>query len=104
MRHLAAELHRKAQAQEAQRKKAPVVLAIHPGEVMTDMAANASLDWDVEGIIGVEESVGCVLKVIKEKGFGGVDESGRISGKTEGRRLEDGEATFWTWEGKRYPW
>lgn len=71
---------------------------------MTDMAANASLDWDVEGIISVDESVGCVLKVIKEKGSGGADEGGRASGKREGRKLEDGEATFWTWDGRRYPW
>jgi len=77
-----------------------VVLALHPGEVSTDMA-NVSLDWEVEGIISPSESIGCMLKVIGEKGWGGVDEGGRVSAE---QREEDGAATFWTWEGKRYPW
>ena len=68
---------------------------------MTDMAANVSLDWDVEGIISPKESIRCMLKVIAEKGKGGVDEGGSsgASGK-----VEEGAATFWTWEGRRYPW
>jgi hypothetical protein len=81
-----------------------VVLALHPGEVSTDMAANANLDWEVKGIITAEDSVGCMLKVIREKGWGGVDEGGKESSKIEGRVWEEGEASFWTWEGKRYPW
>ncbi len=39
-----------------------------------------SLDWEVEGIIGVEESVSKMLEVITTKT---VEQSG----------------TFWTWEG-----
>jgi NAD(P)-dependent dehydrogenase (short-subunit alcohol dehydrogenase family) len=100
LRHLAAELHRIATPS----KPAPVVLAVHPGEVSTDMAANASLDWDVEGIIGVEESVGCMLRIIAGKGRGGKDEGGRVSSVKEGKKEEEGAATFWTWEGRRYPW
>lgn len=83
---------------------APVVLAIHPGEVSTDMAANVSLDWDVEGIISPRESIACMLRVIAEKGRDGVDEGGRYSARMAGEVLEDGAATFWTWEGRRYPW
>ncbi len=45
------------------------------------MAANVSLDWEVEGIISVEESVSKMLEVIPTKT---VEQSG----------------TFWTWEGK----
>jgi hypothetical protein len=78
-----------------------MVLALHPGEVTTDMAANVKLDWDVEGIISPKESISCMLKVIAEKGKGGVDEGGRVSA---GKNLEEGTATFWTWEGRRYPW
>ncbi|KAH7384937.1 short-chain dehydrogenase [Cadophora sp. MPI-SDFR-AT-0126] len=124
LRHLAAEIHRKS------RSKAPstsasisnlitnpnlqpnsaesgndktVVLALHPGEVSTDMA-NVALDWEVEGIISPQESISCMLKVIREKGYGGQDEGGVVSARSEGKREEEGAATFWTWEGKRYPW
>jgi hypothetical protein len=55
--------------------------------------ANMSLGWEVEGIITAPESVRGMLKVIGEKGYGGVDDAGR-----------KGEASFWTWEGTRYPW
>jgi hypothetical protein len=61
--------------------------------------ANIAVDWEVEGIITPEESVRCMLRVIDEKGWGGVDDSGCKSGG--GRR---GEASFWTWEGRGYPW
>jgi NAD(P)-dependent dehydrogenase (short-subunit alcohol dehydrogenase family) len=88
LRHLAAELPRHNPPLDT------VVLAMHPGEVATDMA-NISLAWEVEGIIGPEESVGGMLRVIGEKGNGGEDERG-------GEKL--GVATFWTWEGERYPW
>lgn len=107
LRHLAAELYRKSQAVLAsnqERRSAPVVLAIHPGEVATDMAADANLTWEVEGIITPEESVRCVLRVIEEKGHGGKDEGGKKSMLAEGRKTEPGEAAFLTWEGKRYPW
>lgn len=81
-----------------------MVLALHPGEVATDMAANVDLAWEVEGIITPEESVRCMLKVIHEKGFGGADEGGVVSRRNEGVKGEVGEASFWTWEGRRYPW
>jgi NAD(P)-dependent dehydrogenase (short-subunit alcohol dehydrogenase family) len=101
LRHLAAELGRKNQGKGSEERT--VVLALHPGEVSTDMA-NVSLDWDVEGIISPRESIGCMLKVIEVKGWGGLDEGGRGSAERDGRKEEDGAATFWTWEGKRYPW
>jgi hypothetical protein len=76
-----------------------VPIIVDPGEVSTDMASNVSLDWEVEGIISPKESVECMLKVIAEKGWNGTDEGGRLS-----LRVDEGEATFWTWEGKMYPW
>lgn len=72
LRHMAAELERRG----SQTK----VLALHPGEVATDMAAN-DLSYDLPEQMGVEESVGKCIKTIEERGDG---ESG----------------TFWTWEGK----
>jgi NAD(P)-dependent dehydrogenase (short-subunit alcohol dehydrogenase family) len=107
LRHLAAELHRKSEElseSDREKKDAPVVLAIHPGEVATDMAADADLSWEVEGIITPEESVRNVLQVIEDKGKGGHDEGGTKSARGEGRKVEPGEAAFFTWEGKRYPW
>lgn len=97
LRHLSFELHRKHATEGKGRKT--VVLALHPGEVNTDMAKNVDLDWEVKGSIGVEESVRGCLKVIGDKGFGGVDEGGR-----NGAQEEEGAATFWTWDGRRYPW
>lgn len=64
----------------------------------------SDLGWDVEGIISPKESIGCMLKTIAEKGYGGEDEGGEMSSKREGRKGVAGEATFWTWEGVRYPW
>ena len=98
MRHLAHEMYRK------KGKDSPTVLALHPGEVTTDMAANVNVDWDVEGIISPWQSIAGMLKVIDEKGKGGSDEGGRVSGLATGKDDEDGAATFWTWEGRRYPW
>ncbi|KAL9115128.1 MAG: hypothetical protein Q9227_000922 [Pyrenula ochraceoflavens] len=69
---MAAELKRKGST--------TVVLAMHPGEVATEMA-NISVDWDIEGILTPEESVTAMLKVIPDK------------------TLKD-SGTFWTWEGK----
>jgi hypothetical protein len=80
-----------------------VVLALHPGEVTTDMA-NVSVDWEVDGVISPQESIECMLKVIAQKGWGGADEGGHVSAASGGMKQENGAATFWTWEGKRYPW
>ncbi|KIW33659.1 uncharacterized protein PV07_00492 [Cladophialophora immunda] len=75
LRHMAAELKRKGGKYED-----VCVLAIHPGEVQTDMA-NIDVDWEVEGIITPEESVTKMLKVIGEKG-------------------KDDSGTFWCWDGR----
>lgn len=96
-RHMAAELRKRAsRKEEAARKdwqsqdaispweKEVCVLAMHPGEVSTDMA-NIQVDWDVEGVISPEESVRAMLKVIDHKGS---DQSG----------------TFWRWDGTQHPW
>jgi hypothetical protein len=69
------------------------VLAIHPGEVTTDMQTSVSLAWEVQGIISPEESIGKMLKLIEKKGMGGPE--------LEGDR---GKATFWDWEGRVYLW
>lgn len=76
LRHMAAELKRKDDD--------TIILALHPGEVATDMA-NIEVGWEVEGIITPEESVTAMIKVIESKG---IQHSG----------------TFWTWENKPYPW
>ncbi|KAH0398268.1 NAD(P)-binding protein, partial [Aureobasidium melanogenum] len=76
MRHMAAELKRKDDD--------TILLAIHPGEVATDMA-NIDLGWEVDGIMTPQESVSAMIKVIESKG---IQHSG----------------TFWTWENKQYPW
>ncbi|KAF2873100.1 hypothetical protein BDV95DRAFT_627872 [Massariosphaeria phaeospora] len=76
IRHMAAELKRKDDD--------TIILAMHPGEVATDMA-NINLTWQVEGIITPEQSVVNMLEVIQSKG---IQHSG----------------TFWTWEGKPYVW
>lgn len=77
LRHMAAELERKGNVKTC-------VLAVHPGEVATDMAEDVKgeLGWEVEGIIGVEESVRGVLGVVEGKK--GVEDSGR----------------FWRWDGR----
>jgi NAD(P)-dependent dehydrogenase (short-subunit alcohol dehydrogenase family) len=72
VRHLAAELKRKDDD--------TIILAMHPGEVATDMA-NVQLPWEVQGIITPEESVTKMIEVIKSKG---IQHSG----------------TFWTYENK----
>lgn len=93
LRHMAAEIRRKEDAERANGGEAAVgsaettqeddaccVLALHPGEVATDMA-DVELDWEVEGIIQPDESVREMLKVIASKGP-------RDSG------------TFWCWDGR----
>ncbi|GAB7352854.1 hypothetical protein MBLNU459_g3459t3 [Dothideomycetes sp. NU459] len=72
LRHMAAELKRKDDD--------TIILALHPGEVATDMA-NIDLAWEVEGIITPQQSVTAMIKVIESKG---IQHSG----------------TFWTWENK----
>ncbi|KAI4738466.1 NAD(P)-binding protein [Aureobasidium sp. EXF-12298] len=72
MRHMAAELKRKDDD--------TILIAIHPGEVATDMA-NIDLGWEVDGIMTPQESVSAMIKVIESKG---IQHSG----------------TFWTWENK----
>ncbi|KAI1325119.1 NAD(P)-binding protein [Xylariaceae sp. FL0255] len=79
LRHMAAELRR-----SDLKKRETVVLALHPGEVKTDMA-NIELGWAVEGSISPSESVSGMLKVIAEKG---IDDTG----------------TFWCWDGRSHPW
>ncbi|KAK7905350.1 hypothetical protein LTR67_000071 [Exophiala xenobiotica] len=75
LRHMAAELKRRGGKWDQ-----VCVLAMHPGEVKTDMA-NVDVDWEVEGIINADESVTKMLKVIGEKD---ASQSG----------------TFWCWDGR----
>lgn len=101
IRHMAAELKRRASSKEedaksdwqsrvtAKREIEPwesevCVLAMHPGEVSTDMA-NIEVGWDVEGVITAEDSVRDMLKVLEDK-------NARYSG------------TFWRWDGTQHPW
>lgn len=84
LRHMAAEIRRKEDAGGLRDGGRTTVIAIHPGEVSTDMAT-IELAWEVEGIISAEESVRGVLHVIESKGPG---QSG----------------TFWTWDGREHPW
>ena len=76
LRHMAAELKRN--------DSSTTVLAMHPGEVQTDMQ-NIEVGSEIEGLLTPKESVEGMLKVIPEKG---IEESG----------------SFWTWEGRRHPW
>ena len=101
IRHMAAELRRRATkkqedaksdwqsggnaASDARPWEAEVcVLAMHPGEVSTEMA-NIDLGWEVEGVITAEESVSDMLRVLRDK-------DARVSG------------TFWRWDGTEHPW
>jgi len=76
LRHMAAELKRKSSQ--------TTVLAMHPGEVATDMG-NVDLVGDIEGIMTPQESVAKMMQVIPAK-------------------TEQDSGTFWTWEGKIHPW
>ncbi|KXJ86157.1 hypothetical protein Micbo1qcDRAFT_168753 [Microdochium bolleyi] len=80
LRHMAAELKRSSDA----RKKEAVILALHPGEVRTDMA-DVQLGWDVQGQISPSESVSGMLRVIASK-----------------ETADTG--TFWCWDGRSHPW
>lgn len=59
LRHMAAELKRKGDN--------TVILALHPGEVATDMA-NVDLGWEVQGQMTPQESVSACIKTIESKG------------------------------------
>ena len=72
LRHMDAELKRKGEK--------TMILALHPGEVITDMT-KIEISWEVEGEMTPEESVSHCIKVIESKG---IEDSG----------------TFWTWENK----
>jgi len=76
IRHMAAELKRKDDD--------TIILAMHPGEVATEMA-NIQLSWEVQGIISPEVSVSSMISVIESK------------------RIQH-SGTFWTWENKPYVW
>ncbi|KAJ5148633.1 hypothetical protein N7448_000211 [Penicillium atrosanguineum] len=79
LRHMAAELERGGGG-----RSKTTILAMHPGEVQTDMA-NVELGWEVDGMIDPPESVEGMLKVIKEKD-------------------EKDNGTFWCWDGRIHPW
>lgn len=72
LRHMATELQRK--------QSRTSILAMHPGEVSTDMGS-IETEWEVEGIITPKASVSMMLKVLA------------------GRTLAD-TGTFWTWQDK----
>ncbi|TQS36558.1 hypothetical protein Golomagni_02986 [Golovinomyces magnicellulatus] len=99
LRHLAAELQRKASAEGT---KSPAILAIHPGNLKDLRKNTADLFWQVESNIKLRELTKSFIKIIKEKGHGGMDEGGWMTAEKEGGRVESGEASFWTWDGKRY--
>ncbi|KAI0109698.1 NAD(P)-binding protein [Nemania sp. FL0031] len=79
LRHMAAELKR-----SGPKRCKTVILALHPGEVKTDMS-DIELSWEVKDSISPSESVSGMLKVIAEKG-------------------ENDTGTFWCWDGRSHPW
>lgn len=85
IRHLALELRKRAEKAVIGKAETPswegqvCVLAMHPGEVATDMQ-NITVDWEVEGVIPPAESVSKMLAVINERG-----------------PVDSG--TFWRWDG-----
>ncbi|KAL4786818.1 putative short-chain dehydrogenase [Aspergillus varians] len=77
LRHMAEELKRK--------ERNTTILALHPGEVATDMG-KTEISWDINGgQISAQESVSALIGVIESKT---VKDTG----------------TFWTWENTEYPW
>ncbi|KAG5659192.1 hypothetical protein KAF25_000394 [Fusarium avenaceum] len=79
LRHMALELKRRGG-----KWSEICVLALHPGEVHTDMNSG-SVDWDVGTLLEPNESVKGMLQVIGEKNH---NDSG----------------SFWCWDGRNYPW
>ncbi|KAF5621718.1 protoporphyrinogen oxidase [Fusarium sp. NRRL 25303] len=80
LRHMAQELKRRGN------KWAEIcVLALHPGEVHTDMNSGEVGTWDVGTLLEPDESVSGMLKVISEKNH-------------------NDTGTFWCWDGRAYPW
>ncbi|KAL6915566.1 hypothetical protein ACHAPO_010867 [Fusarium lateritium] len=79
LRHMALELKRRGG-----KWSETCVLALHPGEVNTDMGS-IEIPWDCGALLEADESVRGMLKVIKEKNS---DDSG----------------TFWCWDGRNHPW
>ncbi|KAG5746432.1 hypothetical protein H9Q70_010879 [Fusarium xylarioides] len=80
LRHMAQELKRRGG------KWAEIcVLALHPGEVHTDMNSGEVGTWDVGTLLEPDESVSGMLKVISEKNH-------------------NDTGTFWCWDGRAYPW
>ncbi|KAF4502259.1 protoporphyrinogen oxidase [Fusarium agapanthi] len=80
LRHMAQELKRRGG------KWAEIcVLALHPGEVHTDMNSGEVGTWDVGTLLESDESVSGMLKVIDEKSY-------------------NDTGTFWCWDGRAYPW
>ncbi|RGP64309.1 protoporphyrinogen oxidase [Fusarium sporotrichioides] len=79
LRHMALELKRRGG------KWAELcVLALHPGEVNTDMGA-IEIPWDCGVLLEADESVRGMLKVVGEK-------------------KSDDSGTFWCWDGRNHPW
>ncbi|KAM0115800.1 hypothetical protein V6000_007021 [Aspergillus fumigatus] len=77
LRHMAEELKRQ--------ERDTVILALHPGEVATDMGMT-EITWELDGgQISAEESVRKLVEVIRSKKL-------------------DHTGTFWTWEKEEYPW
>ncbi|KAI1037540.1 hypothetical protein LB503_013099 [Fusarium chuoi] len=76
LRHMAQELKRRGG------KWAEIcVLALHPGEVHTDMNSGEVGTWDVGTLLEPDESVSSMLKVISEKNH-------------------NDTGTFWCWDGR----
>ncbi|KAH1987161.1 hypothetical protein KXW88_004354 [Aspergillus fumigatus] len=77
LRHMAEELKRQ--------ERDTVILALHPGEVATDMGMT-EITWELDGgQISAEESVRKLVEVIRSKKL-------------------DHTGTFWTWGNEEYPW
>ncbi|KAG8673761.1 hypothetical protein FPOAC2_07232 [Fusarium poae] len=79
LRHMALELKRRGG-----KWSETCVLALHPGEVKTDMSS-IDIPWDCGVQIEADESVRGMLKVIEEK-------------------KSDDSGTFWCWDGRSHPW
>ncbi|CCU74160.1 CsgA protein [Blumeria hordei DH14] len=102
LKHLAVEKHQKTLREGL---KIPIVLVIHPIEVPTaETFLRDNQEERMPSIISAQESTRSMLRIIKEKGCGGVDEGGWMTAEKEGKTVQNGEASFWTWEGKRKWW